>query len=60
MRSQSIWKIWSRPLLFGTAIVFGLLSALLGGGGFWWAACWMALAAPLAAIAWFAIKARRS
>jgi len=30
--------------------MFGLLSALLGEGGLWWALSWIALAAPLLAI----------
>jgi len=45
--SRAVWR-W--PLVLATATMFGLLSALLGEGGLWWALSWIALAAPLLAI----------
>ncbi|MFT4122136.1 hypothetical protein [Bradyrhizobium sp.] len=60
MRAQTVWRIWAAPLMFGVLIIFGLLSALLGGGGVWWGLCWAALAAPLIAMVRFALKARAS
>jgi Na+/melibiose symporter-like transporter len=36
--------------MFAVLTVFGLLSALLGQGGAWWALCWITLAIPLVVI----------
>lgn len=58
-RSQTAWRIWTPPLIFGVLIIFGLLSALLGGGGVWWGLCWVAISAPLIAVIRFALKAGR-
>lgn len=47
---HSSWMIWRWPLLLAALVVFGLLSALLGQGGIWWALSWIALAIPLVLI----------
>lgn len=44
------WQIWRWPVVLATLIAFGLASALLGEGGFWWALSWMALTIPLVVI----------
>jgi len=44
---QSVGRIWRWPALLAMLIIFGLLSALLGQGGIWWALSWIALAIPL-------------
>lgn len=59
MSSRSGWQVWSQPLMLGAIIVVGLLSALLGGDGIWWIIGWIALATPLAAIAWFGWRASK-
>lgn len=45
------WMIWRWPGYLAALTVFGLLSALLGQGGVWWAMSWIALAIPLVVIA---------
>lgn len=42
--SRSVWR-W--PLVLAAVTLLGLLSALLGEGGVWWALSWAALATPL-------------
>jgi len=44
MRLSAVWR-W--PLVLAGLTLFGLLSALLGEGGVWWALSWSALATPL-------------
>jgi hypothetical protein len=44
---SSFKKVWRTPLLLGISILFGLLAALLGTGGWYWAA-WAAMIVPLA------------
>jgi hypothetical protein len=48
---RSFARIWRWPLLLAALICFGLLAALLGGGGLWWPLSWLALGIPLAMIA---------
>jgi hypothetical protein len=48
---RSLSRIWRWPLLLAALICFGLLAALLGGGGLWWALSWLALGIPLVTIA---------
>jgi hypothetical protein len=43
-RSALIWR-W--PAVLAMLTVFGLLSALLGQGGIWWALSWAALSSPI-------------
>lgn len=50
MRHAS-WPIWRWPVVLAAPTMLGLLSALLGQGGLWWAASWIALATPLIVIA---------
>jgi hypothetical protein len=40
-------------------IIFGLASALLGEGGWWWALSWMALTLPLMVILVGILRRRR-
>ena len=42
--------VWRWPLALAALTLFGLLSALLGEGGVWWALSWIALAMPLLTI----------
>jgi hypothetical protein len=53
---RSTWDVWRWPAALALLSVFGLLSALLGQGGVWWGLSWIALAVPLATIAWHAIR----
>jgi hypothetical protein len=50
---RSQWTIWRWPAGLAALTVFGLLSALLGQGGVWWAMSWAALAIPLIVISVF-------
>jgi hypothetical protein len=43
---------WLWPILLGVATVFGLLAALIGEGGIWWALSWLMLAVPLLVMAY--------
>ncbi len=43
-------KVWRWPAVLAALTVLGLLSALLGEGGLWWALSWTALAVPLVVI----------
>jgi len=49
-------QIWLWPAAIAVLTMFGLLSALLGQSGLWWVLSWIALAVPLAVIAWFVVK----
>ncbi len=57
---HSSWMIWRWPLLLAVLVVFGLLSALLGQGGVWWVASWVALAIPLVLIVVCIARRRRA
>jgi hypothetical protein len=37
---------WTIPALLALVTLFGLLAALIGEGGIWWALSWAALAFP--------------
>jgi len=52
-------RVWRWPALIAVLTSFGLLSALLGEGGIWWALSWVTLALPLAVILACAARARR-
>jgi hypothetical protein len=41
---------WLWPFVLAASSVFGLLAALIGEGGIWWALCWLTLALPLLTI----------
>lgn len=57
-RRRSVGRVWRWPAVLAMLTVFGLLSALIGQGGIWWALSWVALAIPLVVIL-CCIKARR-
>lgn len=40
-------RIWRWPAVLAVLTAFGLMSALLGQGGIWWALSWAALATPV-------------
>jgi hypothetical protein len=50
IRRASFSRIWRWPAVFAVLTVFGLLSALLGQGGAWWALSWITLTIPLVVI----------
>lgn len=54
--SRSVWRV---PSLLAVLTAFGLLAALLGTGGWRWAA-WAALVVPVAVGLWFAMRPRRT
>jgi len=57
---HSFSRIWRWPFALALLTLFGLLSALLGQEGLWWALSWVALAIPLLviALAWPKARAR--
>jgi len=56
----SAWRIWRWPTALALLISFGLLSALLGEGGVWWALSWIALSLPLLVIAVCVLQPQRN
>lgn len=38
--------LWTIPALLALVTLFGLLAALIGEGGIWWALSWATLAIP--------------
>lgn len=50
-RHVTFRRQWSWPIGIAVLTILGLLSALLGEGGFWWGLSWAVLAAPLIVIA---------
>ena len=48
---HSFIRMWRWPVALAGLTLFGLLSALLGRSGIWWALSWIALAIPLVVIA---------
>ena len=56
---QTIGDIFRWPLLLGALTAIGLASALFGDGG-WDTLSWMALAIPLAVLAWKASRKPQS
>ncbi|WP_445220636.1 hypothetical protein ACKWRH_11675 [Bradyrhizobium sp. Pa8] len=38
--------LWTVPVLLALVTLFGLLAALVGEGGIWWALSWATLAVP--------------
>jgi hypothetical protein len=47
MTKRDIWRL---PSAIAATTLFGLLAALLGEGGLWWALSWVALSPPLVVI----------
>ena len=58
MATRSITRIFLWPAIIALIAAFGLVSALLGDG-IWDAASWIALALPVAAVAFFLVKRER-
>jgi len=56
-RSASLWR-W--PVVLGVVTLFGLIAALLGEGGVWWALSWVALATPLVVALLCIVRSDRS
>ncbi|WP_398474806.1 hypothetical protein [Tardiphaga sp.] len=48
---SSFMRQWLWPIVLAMVTVFGLLAALVGEGGTWWALSWLLLAVPLLVIA---------
>lgn len=54
----SLWRVFAAPLLILAASLVGLVAALVSNGlGDW--VSWIALSAPLAAIAWGRLRRAR-
>jgi len=53
--NRSIARIFGWPAIIALVAAFGLISALLGDG-IWDAASWVALALPVAVVAFFLVK----
>lgn len=43
---------WRWPIALAVLTTLGLVTALLGEGGIWWPASWIALGVPLALAGW--------
>lgn len=50
---------WLWPIVLAVVTIFGLLAALIGEGGIWWALSWLMLAVPLLVIVYYSRAARR-
>lgn len=50
MKGARFWFVWGMPVFLAVLSLFGLLTALLGTGGWRWAS-WLALAWPVLVIA---------
>jgi hypothetical protein len=46
MPQRQVKKVWLKPLILAVTIIFGLLSALLGTG-WWYYLAWATMATPL-------------
>lgn len=55
---MSAARQWRWPLVLGALTLAGLIAALVGEGGPWWPASWIALGVPLAVAAWCAWRPR--
>lgn len=47
---------WAIPALLALVTLFGLLAALVGEGGIWWALSWATLAVPCACSAYYFVR----
>jgi hypothetical protein len=56
MNHHSFRRVWRIPFVLAVAILTGLLSALLGVGG-WHVLSWIALSIPLLILFWKIIEA---
>jgi hypothetical protein len=48
---SSFRRQWLWPIMLGVVTIFGLLAALIGESGIWWALSWLMLAVPLVVMA---------
>lgn len=48
--------LWTIPALLALVTLFGLLAALIGEGGIWWALSWAALAVPCVCSGYYLIR----
>jgi hypothetical protein len=55
--SLSARQIWGAPIVIGVVSAVGLISALLGDGG-WDVLSWFALGAPVTVIIWYVYASR--
>lgn len=44
------------PMVLAGSTMVGLIAALLGEGGAWWAVSWIGVAAPLLVAAWKIVR----
>jgi hypothetical protein len=57
---SSFTRQWLWPIVLAMVTVFGLLAALVGEGGIWWALSWLLLAVPLLVVVYYLTAARRT
>ena len=57
---SSFRRQWLWPIVLAAVTVCGLLAALVGEGGIWWALSWLMLTVPLLVIARYVKAAKRS
>ncbi|MCH8686256.1 hypothetical protein [Pedomonas mirosovicensis] len=51
---------WTWPIALAALTIVGLVAALLGEGGLWWPASWIALSLPLIVALRHALRPARS
>ena len=56
MKAARFSRQWGWPVALAVLTMFGLLSALIGEGGIWWALSWIALTVPILVIAWHWVR----
>ena len=56
---SSFRRQWLWPIVLAVVTVCGLLAALVGEGGIWWALSWLMLAVPLLVIVRYVKAAKR-
>jgi membrane protein implicated in regulation of membrane protease activity len=54
--ARLVRRVFGIPILIGVAILFGLLSALLGEGVAWHVGAWLALSAPIVLLVWCYVR----
>jgi DMSO reductase anchor subunit len=59
-RTSPFVRQWGWPIGLAVLTLFGLLSALLGQGGIWWALSWLALAVPMLTALWHIVRPARA
>lgn len=57
--ARSSSRQWAIPTGLALITVAGLFSALIGEGGLWWLASWIALAVPCAGSVFYLIRGAR-